>query len=147
MTTGRDSSTSTYRVLHLEGWTVLYARRDIDEAALSDLIPVLGTLAGPAVLDLGDHAVAEAQRADLVAALSAPSDNAGIVVVASRATERDALSALGLAQVYESLDAAVGDADAPILRQEDHVTAVISPAASDAVTVSAEDLLGRSTQP
>ena len=147
MTLGNGSSSAAFRVLHLEGWTVIGARRDVDDAALSELIPMLGTLAGPTVLDLAYHVVADAQRTQLVEALFGLADTTRLVVVSSRATERSALDALGMTQVYESLDAAVGVAEAPIIRQEDRTTGAVHPAASDVETVAAEDLLGRSEQP
>lgn len=147
MTLGDGTSATAFRVLHLEGWTVIGARRELDAAALSELVPLLGTLAGPTVLDLADHAVEEAQRAHLVEALAGPAGTARLVVVSSRATERDALEALGTTEVYESLDAAVGVAEAPLIRQEDRVGEAVHPAASDVETVAADDLLGRSGQP
>ena len=147
MTLGSGNSTTAFRVLHLEGWTLIRARRDVDDAALSELIPMLGALAGPTVLDLAEHGVADAQRAQLVEALVGLADTARLVVVSSRDTERDALEALGMTQVYESLDAAVGVAGAPIIRQADRVAEAGYPAASDVETVAAEDLLGRSGQP
>ena len=147
MTLGSGNSTTAFRVLHLEGWTLIRARRDVDDAALSELIPMLGALAGPTVLDLAEHGVADAQRAQLVAVLVGLADTARLVVVSSRDTERAALDALGMAKVYESLDAAVGVVGAPIIRQADRVTEAGYPAASDVETVAAEDLLGRSGQP
>jgi hypothetical protein len=147
MTLGSGNSTTAFRVLHLEGWTLIRARRDVDDAALSELIPMLGALAGPTVLDLAEHGVADAQRAQLVEALVGLAETARLVVVSSRDTERDALEALGMTQVYESLDAAVGVAGAPIIRQADRVVEAGYPASSDVETVAAEDLLGRSGQP
>jgi len=147
MTLGNEDGATAFRVLHLEGWTVIGARRDVDDAALSELLLMLGTLAGPTVLDLAHHVVEQAQRAQLVEALLGLPDTTALVVVSSRDTERDALAALGMTQVYESLDAAVGVSEAPIIRQEDRTSAAAHPAASDVETVAAEDLLGRPEQP
>lgn len=147
MTVGNGNGSNAFRMVHLEGWTLIRVGRDVDDATMSELIGMLGTVAGPVVLDLAGHVVAEAQRAHLVEALSGLADTARLVVVSSRDTERDALDALGMAQVYESLDAAVGVAEATVIRQDERVIGAAHPAASDVETVAAEDLLGRSGPP
>jgi len=148
MTYGDLDSTAPFRLQHLEGLTIVRLRRDVDAATREQVTQVLDDCTGAVVLDLADHVVADTELAPLVEALRTLASRGGaVMVVSSRASGRDALRAQGFADVHESLDSAVGALGAPILRQEEHHEAGLSPAASDSQTVAAEDLLGGSGRP
>jgi hypothetical protein len=147
MTPSGGTTSGAFRVLHLEGWTVLRAARDVDLDGMSELLSALAALTGPAVVDLADHVVAEAERERLVASIAGKGTDDQVLLVASRTAERHALVALGAAHVYESLDAAVGVTQAPLIERHGHSGEAQLAAASDVQTVAAHDLLGRSDNP
>ena len=133
------------RVQHLEGWTMLRLRAEFDPTASDALHAALAAATGPVVIDLGAHTAGDAERARLAdAVLALATLERAVVVVSAHDPEREALRALGVAGVYESLDAAVGDSDAAYTRQEDRHGSALPLATSDTTTVSAEDLLGDS---
>jgi hypothetical protein len=126
----------TARVTHLMGWTVVR----VDDGADLDAVAEEVLTDAQVVLELRSDPGVERDAA-LVQWQSTAGSAAARVVVASDEVLRERLRAAGLRDVFESLDAAVGD-EAPAEHVEPS-TSHITPFAGDAVVVTAMDMLGR----
>ena len=136
---------SHVRVAHLGDWTVLSIRAGYDHAALiSSAEPELAHGAR-LVLDFHGSPTDPDGRAEVLTRLSraAVDGQARLVVVEREAAMRQRWREIGVAEVHESLEAAVGDVapavlDGPPLEH-------LFPAASDATLVASDDISGNPT--
>ena len=132
-----------HTVVHLEGWTVLRVRRDLDAAAAGLLVEaVAGEDATRIAVDLERHTIGDGLLALLDAVLARRSLGATVVVVASADDQREALREAGAGEVFESLDEALHVEAPAIVVQQDHVAAALPPSQGDVTVVTANDLLG-----
>jgi anti-anti-sigma regulatory factor len=131
--------------IHVADWTIVHVGQDLDAATAGALREHIAPMLVP-----GAHVAVDLRRsavsADAVPVLRELVDRASalgtaVVVVEPRGEVRESLRAAGLGEVHESLDAAVHDLAAA--HGGPHHTGLGGyPAASDASTVAAEDLLG-----
>jgi anti-anti-sigma regulatory factor len=131
--------------IHVADWTIVHVGQDLDAARASALHEHIAPMLVP-----GAHVAVDLRRstvsADAVPVLRDLVDRGSalgtaVVVVEPRGEVRETLRAAGLGEVHESLDAAVHDLAAA--HGGTHRAGLASyPAASDASTVAAEDLLG-----
>jgi len=132
--------------IHVADWTIVHVGADLDAAtarALREHIAPMLVPGGHVAVDLRRSAVAP----DAVPVLRELVDRGAalgtaVVVIEPRGAVRESLRAAGVGDVHESLDAAVHDLAAA--HGGTHRAGQASyPAASDASTVAAEDILGR----
>jgi hypothetical protein len=137
-----DAVRAPFAVLHLEGWTVVRVKADLDAAASQALLDEVARDLVPGAmlaLDLGHHPVDADLASRLHDALGLLPDGERVVVVEPDAERRGVLRAAGIADVHESLDAALGVADPSIRRVEDSRDAPLAIAQGDASLLATED--------
>ena len=147
---GREAHVRPH-ITHLMGWTVVRATSPADAEAdavgagdgfSADVRAELAPGAQIAV-ELGTDPVEDIAVHETLLGLQAEAAEAGarIVVVVTSGLERDRLTAYGVTDVHESLDAALAS-EAPVLReaQRHAVIPPLAPAMGDTVIVAAEDL-------
>lgn len=131
---------SSIRVAHLGDWTVLSIRAGYDHAALIAAAEPELAHAAQLVLDFHGSPSDPAGRGEVLTRLSRAAVDGGgrLVVVEREAAVRARWREIGVADVHESLESAVGDVapavlDGPPLEH-------LFPAASDATLVATDDI-------
>ena len=136
---------STIRVAHLGDWTVLSIRAGYDHAELIGAAAPELARGARLVLDFHGSPADPVSRGEVLTRLSqaAVDGSARLVVVERETAMRERWREIGVADVHESLEDAVGDVapavlDGPPLEH-------LFPAAGDATLVATDDISGNPT--
>jgi hypothetical protein len=131
---------STLRVSHLGDWTIVSVRAGYDHAELIDAAAPELARGARLVLDFHGSPADPDARAEVLTRLSraAVDGSARLVVVERETAVRERWREIGVAEVHESLDDAVGDVAPAVLDgpPREHLL----PAAGDATLVATDDI-------